>query len=303
MLTPEDERPHAAGPAPGWQENCFLMGWDDAAGAGFYLHVERLPEQGHQEVKAIVVTADELVTARAEVELGDTFAGVEVDAPYRALRLSFSGTGRTRPGRTVFVDESPGGDVAVGFDVELEAASAPVDWSALLSRMAVEGTERNHYEQGLRWSGRLHAGGRTIDAAGLAVRDHTWGARQYDGFDYAWWTPTAFDDGSFVTGVSLKLGDAWVGGSFAADGEDVRVFPVHAVEPDGAPEPAAYDRARITAGDRNLDAVVRTHVPVRYPGFGLPFVSSEAFSVVTDDAGRTGFGTVEINLREAPNGR
>jgi hypothetical protein len=232
------------------------------------------------------------------VELGDMFAGVEVDAPYRALRLSFSGTGHTRPGRTAFVDESPGGDVAVAFDVELEATSAPVDWSALLSRMGVEGTERNHYEQGLRWNGRLHAGGRTIDAEGLAVRDHTWGARQYDGFDYAWWTPTAFDDGSFVTGVSLKLGDAWVGGSFAADGEDVRVFPVHLVEPDGAPEPALYDRARITAGDRTLDAVVRTHVPVRYPGFGLPFVSSEAFSIVTDAAGRTGFGTVEINRRE-----
>jgi hypothetical protein len=294
MLCVEDEAPHAPPGVPGWQENCFLMGWDPGAGLGFYLHVERLPEADHQEVKAMVVSEAEVVAARTEVALDATFAGVEVVAPFRALQLSFSGTGRRRGGRTAFIDEGPG-HVAVAFDIELEATSAPVDWGVLLSRMAVEGTERNHYEQGLRWKGRLHADGRTIDAEGLAVRDHTWGARQYDGFDYAWWTPTALDDGTFVTGVSLKLGEAWVGGSFAADGEDVQMFLAHQVDVEGPAGPASYDRATVQAGDGTLDAVVRTHIPVRYPGFGLPFVSSEGFATVTDDRGRTGFGTVEIN--------
>lgn len=300
-LTEADEFPHAA-PAdrPGWQENCFLMGWDDDAHAGFYLHVERLPSAGHQELKVMALADGRVAWALSTLPLDDGFAGVQVRRPFEALRLDSRVTGRERDGEH-FIALRGGDLVKVGIELDLDALSAPVDWNALLEGMGVPGTERDHYEQGLRWRGDVTIGDTTVTASGLAVRDHTWGVRSYDGFERAWWTPLCFDDGTYLTGVSLDVGGESVGGSILArPGEAPSLLQGHAVSATPVDDAGGYDSAVVNAGGCVVDAAVRVHLPVPYPGFGLPFLSSEAFCQLSWE-GRTGFGTVELNRALRPD--
>lgn len=300
-ITEADEFPHPT-PAdrPGWQENCFLMGWDDEQRAGFYLHVERLPSVGHQELKVIVLLDGRVAWGLATMPLDDGFAGVQVVRPFEALRLDARLAGRERDGEH-FVALHGGSDVKLGFEVELDAVSPAVDWNALLEGMGVPGTERDHYEQGLRWRGEVTIGDATVAASGLAVRDHTWGVRSYDGFSRAWWTPMCFDDGTYLTGVSLDVGGQSVGGSIIArPGEEPALLQGHAVTASPGDDAGEYQQVVVDAGGCVVDAEARVHLPVPYPGFGLPFLSSEAFCELSWD-GQGGFGTVEINRALRPD--
>jgi hypothetical protein len=289
MLLPTDEFPHEP-PAPiprGWQENWYLLGWDAGRSAGFSLHLGRIPGEERLAAKACVLAGGEVAVASVDAPLGDGLKapGLEIEIdPFRTWRVSLdSADDRGRP---------------LGFDVVVESLLPPVDWREALASLMASGTERDHYEVGARFTGRLTlGGGGAVEARGLLVRDHTWGVRGYGALDEAWWTPMVFvePEPAYFTGVSVRYGERWIGTSIAVDAAGTRVLPSHKVEiTDGEAGPVGYRSALIHSGSTAVKASAGAHAHVPYPEWAPGFWLNDAFCTTEWD-GRRGFGIVELN--------
>jgi hypothetical protein len=283
MLAPNDEFAHQPPTPvpPGWQENWYLLGWDAEQAAGFSLHLGRIPAGDRLTAKACVLAAGETAMASIDAPLGAELKapGLEIDIdPFRTWRVSLEVDG-------------------LGFDVIVESLLPPVDWREALAAMTASGTERDHYEVGARFTGRLVLGGHTIEAHGLLVRDHTWGVRGYGALDEAWWTPMVFADPepAYFTGVSVRYGDRWIGTSIAVDSTGTRVLPAHTVEvTDGSAGSAGYGSVVVRADPAVVSATTAAHAHVPYPEWAEGFWLNDAFCTAEWD-GRRGFGIVELN--------
>ncbi|MEW6474987.1 MAG: hypothetical protein AB1679_22270 [Actinomycetota bacterium] len=295
MLSPADEFPHEP-PSPippGWQENWYLLGWDAERSAGFSLHLGRIPLEERLTAKACVLVGDagaegEVAVAVAAIDapLGAELKapGLEIDIdPFRSWRVSLDTVDR--------------GGRPLGFDVAVESLLPPVDWREALTSLMASGTERDHYEVGARFSGRLTFGATAVDAAGLLVRDHTWGVRGYGALDEAWWTPMVFadPDPAYFTGVSVRYGERWIGTGIAVDSSGRQVIPDHVVEVTGGEAGRrAYRSAVIRSGPAVVSATAAAHAHVPYPEWAEGFWLNDAFCSAEWN-GRRGFGIVELN--------
>jgi hypothetical protein len=288
MLLPTDEFAHEP-PAPippGWQENWYLLGWDDSRAAGFSLHLGRIPGQERLAAKACVLAGGEVAVASIDAPLGPELKapGLEIDIdPFRTWRVS--------------LDAADGQGRPLGFDVVVDSLLPPVDWREALASLMASGTERDHYEVGARFTGRLTMGASTVEASGLLVRDHTWGVRGYGALDEAWWTPMVFaePEPAYFTGVSVRYGDRWIGTSIAVDATGTRVLPAHeVVVTEGKAGPAGYGSVLVQAAPAVVSATVAAHAHVPYPEWAQGFWLNDAFCSAEWD-GRRGFGIVELN--------
>jgi len=305
-LTDDDEFPHTLpGAVPdGWQENYFVLGWDDDRRAGFYLHIERLAAEETVEVKAAVLTPNTIASFAHVHDLAPRLSvpglTIDVPEPFRRWRVGLHGVGaRGRaPGGFVAVDDE--GDTPIGLDLTLASGLPPVDWRAALAGLPVPGTEKDHYEVPGTWSGELAAGEDRIEASGLFLRDHTWGVRDYSTFPSAWWVPTCFEDGSlYVTGVSVQYEGRWRGVGIVADDTGTRIAPGFELEAAGHLAPEGYHATVVEmqpdGGDRiRMESTTRVHVPVHFPRFAHARFCNEAFSRVQWN-GREGFGIRELS--------
>jgi hypothetical protein len=283
MLQPIDEFAHEP-PSPipeGWQENWYLLGWDAERSAGFSLHLGRIPAEERLAAKGCVLAGGEVAVASIDAPLGAELKapGLEIDIdPFQTWRVS--------------LDHG-----SLGFDVVVESILPPVDWREALASLMASGTERDHYEVGARFRGRLTIGTSTVEASGLLVRDHTWGVRGYGALDEAWWTPMVFPDPepAYFTGVSVRYGDRWIGTSIAVDSAGTRVLPSHEVEvTDGVAGPAGYGSALIRSGAVRIGVTTGAHAHVPYPEWAEGFWLNDAFCSAEWD-GRRGVGIVELN--------
>jgi predicted secreted hydrolase len=191
----------------------------------------------------------------------------------------------------------------MAIDVEMDADLPPVDNDYGADERDASITTGRHYEQGLRFRGRLQVGDDVLDVSGLAIRDHTWGTRRLVGVDRVWWTPVAVLGAvpSFV-----RATDVWQG--------EARTSRAMFMGPDGSV--TEYHTVDVTAddltGDGPLSAWIelsggaepvraRVHGLARLPmvyleGWGeRAMVSDETFGVATLDDGTTGFAVVEWN--------
>ncbi len=283
MLAPSDEFAHEppAPVPPGWQENWYLLGWDSEQAAGFSLHLGRIPGEDWLAAKACVLAGGETAVGSIDAPLGAELKapGLEIDIdPFRTWRVSLETDG-------------------LGFDVVVESLLPPVDWREALASLMASGTERDHYEVGARFTGRLVLGGTTVEASGILVRDHTWGVRGYGALDEAWWTQMVFADPEpdYFTGVSVRYGDRWIGTSIAVDAAGTPVLPAHTVEvTDRSAGPAGYRSVVVRADPAVLAATTAAHAHVPYPEWAQGFWLNDAFCSVEWD-GRRGFGVVELN--------
>ena len=311
-LTPTDEFLHRPPePLPDrWQENYFLLGWDDDRRCGFYLHIERFIARRVIEIKAVLISGDDTASLSAEHPLTPVLEApglsVDIAEPFRTWNLHFDGRGQAGPGPGGFVAHTESGDTPMSLDVVIRSTLPPIDWNEALRDLAIPGIEHNHYELAATWEGTLEIGTHRVKASGLLVRDHTWGVRDYTTFPLAWWTPVCFEGAeAFFTGCSLLHRGRWVGVSIAsADGQTTTV-PGHVVElGEGRLDVRGYQTSTITAGGADtqpivLQAETRVHVPVRYPGFAPDYFLNDAFSVVRW-GDRKGFGTIELNSSVPP---
>lgn len=108
----------------------------------------------------------------------------------------------------------------VALDVELEALHAPFSWhdgrDGCFSWAADE-----RFEQSMRTSGTVTAGGRTVEFEGVGHRDHSWGTRDWRPLQHwKWINATAHDHSVSLHGwVSFALGDRQVNGYVNRGGE------------------------------------------------------------------------------------
>ena len=308
-LSQNDEWLHEPEAATGWQENFLFVGLDAATGTGFYLHFGRLPQLDRYDVKIAVAVGGEIVSASLSRPLEDPAkddlgcAGLEVTPvePFRRWRVRYEGAGRAGPtGGVLCVDAE--GDIPLELDVTFDALGPPLDMEEGMRMLADTGNDGGHYEQGLRWSGSARAGAAAVEAAGLGVRDHTWGVRQLAGITGVWWAPMVFD-GTELGGIKLLAGDQAVRFAFRQDGDGpirgFRHFDLDVADADHATQWRATRLHYGAAGDPgaldvNAKRVMR--LPISYSeGWGAPFISDETLCTLSLADGRTGFGIVEWN--------
>jgi hypothetical protein len=275
VLTGGDDGTHArpADAPPSWQENCFLLARDDERDVCAYLHVERLADR--VEVKAAVDVAG---TTTWHEQAGDWW--YDVDWPFERTRWAWRGG-------------------PLQLDLELSSHLEPVDHAAALAALGLPGAERDHYECVGRAVGTVAVDGDAISVDALFVRDHTWGAREYQRFGPSWWWPTCFDGGdAYAGGVAVELDGRVVGYGLVADGDGVAVGTDVAVEVEGVAEPAGYTATtiRFTPDGRApvaLTSATLRHLTTTFPAFGPDRRWNEAYSACRW-GDRTGFGVREL---------
>ncbi len=346
-LFPDDDWLHQPEAATGWQENWLFAGLDpngqQGSGTGFYVHLGRLTEFDRYDVKVAVAVGGEVVSTslsrRLEDPAKDDLAapGLEVTAvePFQTWRLRYDGTGRAGLADGLLCTDASGDD-ALHFDLTFEALGPPLDMAEGMRLLADQGNDGGHYEQGLRWHGAVRAGEAQVEAAGLAVRDHSWGVRQLAGVTGVWWAPMvvtaetpsgkstesvgnslgvraggpgealgAASEPTQLGGIKLMGGGQAVRMAFRRDGDG----PIHAsrefaVDLPDAGHAGRWESTRLHYGGPGdtgaLDVTVEPllRLPIAYPeGWGVPFVSDEMLGRVTLADGRSGFGIVEWNAR------
>ncbi len=275
MLSAADDEPHARheGAPDTWQENCFLLARDDDNDACVYLHVERLSHG--TEIKAAVDIAGSTTWAEA----GDDW-WYDVVVPFEDTRWQWRGGG-------------------LAVDLRLRSHLPAVDHAEVLVALGLPGAERDHYEAVGRVEGRITVAGSDLDVAGTFVRDHTWGAREYQRFGASWWWPTCFDGGdAYAGGVAVELGDRTVGYGLVADAAGVAAATDVSLEVDGAAAPGGYTGTTIRYSPAGREPVVLTSVTQRhlcttFPGFGPDRQWNDAYSQCRW-GDRSGFGSREL---------
>lgn len=274
-LTAADESLHArpAGAPSTWQENCFVMGYDEERDLCVYLHVEH--HQDRVDVKAAVAKD-------GDVRWVDTHDDVwpDVITPYEHLRIDWSGEG-------------------LGLDLELHSDLPAIDHGAALDAMGLPGAERDHYEAVGRLSGTVSVDGGQTPFNGVFWRDHTWGAREYAKFGASWWWPTAIDGGhAYVSGVAVELGDQIVGYGLVADEDGLGIAAAVAVDVEGDTQVGRYTAVNVSYEPEGREPVhlryeTKHHLCTTFPGFNVDRQWNDAFSSVTWGS-RSGYGSMEL---------
>jgi len=305
-----DEWLHEPEAATGWQENFLFVGLDPATGTGFYLHFGRLPQLDRYDVKLAVAVDGEFVSTSlsrplegpAKDDLGCPGLEVTPIEPFRRWRVRYEGTGQSGFSDGVLCVDS-GGEIPLQIDVTFDALGPPLDLEEGMRMLADSGNDGGHYEQGLRWSGSVRAGGARRETGGLGVRDHTWGVRQLAGITGVWWAPTVFEpagpDGvqTQLGGVKLLADEVSVTGSARQDSPGtLEASPHFDLDQPDAQHDARWTRTVLHYGDLDITAERVLRFPISYrEGWGVPFISDETLCTISLADGRTGFGIVEWN--------
>jgi hypothetical protein len=313
MVSERDEFLHTPGTEmpERWQENMMVYGWDLERAIGFFFHVQRIPWTGFTEVKAVVCEPDDGASGRAVVPMAPDamYEGLVIDEPFGRARLAFASTGTALDSPAALPALADTGSVPYAIDVELDGLAGPADWFEPLSAMAA--TESNHYQVSGAFYGTLSHGARSVEAAGLFWRDHTWGLRNYTpeehdvsdgrgGLHSSWFTPVVLDGGrTIVSGLWIRMMDGREQQFLVlSEGSQTRYFDDYAVSViEGTQEVCRYDSVRITGGDALAPIEIRLdvarHLPMWLPEHGPNSVLSEAFGTASWGA-RTGWGSAEL---------
>jgi hypothetical protein len=302
MLQPSDEFAHQPLPVTNWQENYVWHAWDPATRSGWNLHLGNISDEKYIDVRGHVIIRGN-VTACSFQEPGADCLGVtgldaDIRSPFEEHRLQFAGHGSAGPDAGGWFGRGAG-DVPFGFDVDIVSEHQAFDANAfpeMDGRVDLPGTG-NHYELGARWRGRLWSGAEEITAAGLLVRDHSWGGRVWT-WDESFWLPMVFDEGrEFVFNVLSRTGSDWFGLSVAMNGDGMaRKTDELWVRLDGPRVPRLFGSAQVLMAGDDFRERVRyeggIHLPVgrARSRVGLSDMYSAIYANGSD---RAGFSTVQ----------
>lgn len=214
-LIPSDEFRHEPEVGVNWQENYVWHAWDVDRRSGWYFHLGHIHDEGIVDVRAMVIIDGTVVSATVQASGADCLGAPGLDAnvvrPMEETRLRYEGQGHVGRDEDGFYG-ALSGDVPFSFDIEMTSRHHPVNWSPHDAIIGLDPkVAGNHYELGAQWSGKLRIGDREVEASGLLVRDHSWGARQWTkrttgGF----WAPMVFDNGRrFISGCLSLSHEGW----------------------------------------------------------------------------------------------
>ncbi|UZF55854.1 hypothetical protein [Gordonia polyisoprenivorans] len=170
---------------PGWSETMFFHVWSPENGVGVFIHCGRWPADLELWwAQTIVMLPDgELLVdrswGRAPDRRGPATGNLRVEClePHRRWRLAFDGAGEsTDLARMVSGATGAGPAVAVRFDIEITAAAPVWDMHGALGFDNLSWASF-HHTQGFIARGRIHTVDQEWLIRGVAVRDHSSGAR------------------------------------------------------------------------------------------------------------------------------
>ena len=191
MIGPGDERARS-GP-PGFHDSVLVEFCDGEREVFGLLRIARVPDAERTDLLAVMFSGAEPVLSTAEQGLPlapgweraeADVARLEVLAPLERWRAAY---------------DSP----AAGFDLELTAASAPVDFDAPPAAELARASGTHGYEQLCTVRGTARAGGQEIQLDGVGRRVHTWG-RSEPGAVAAARSVFAFAEGSGMTVAAIR---------------------------------------------------------------------------------------------------
>jgi hypothetical protein len=297
-------------PRPGnWQENMFFICWDTATVTGLVAHVQRAPASGVQAAQVAVAVDGEFASATFTGPYRSGLLVPELQArpvePWRRWTVELDGKAAAGAGPLGLLATRPGGATPGGVELTLESTLPVADFAAGLAevvaglradRRGPQMGDQQHYEQGGTWRGRLRVGDRERQAAGLFVRDHSWGIRHEHSNFRAFWTASCLDGGRlFCNAIGIPRGDEVIGIGLVADESGVRSTTMVAADFFPAPGIATYNRTTVAYGDPlglTLEAETQCHVPLPLPLSGPNRYDNNAISRVRM-GGSEGFGVME----------
>jgi hypothetical protein len=229
MIGPGDERPRS-GP-PGFHDSVLVEFCDGERDIFGLLRVSRVPDAERTELLAIMFSGAQAVLSAAEQGLAATpewgrlaagGATMEVLAPLERWRAGY-------------------GTPDAGFDLELTAASAPVDFDTPPAAELARASGTHGYEQLCTVRGTARVGTQELGLEGVGRRVHSWG-RSEPGAVRAARSVFAFAEGSGMTVAAIRPADATDHGHELIAG--------HLLS--GAVEPLALEQVRLsTVYDRS----------------------------------------------------
>jgi hypothetical protein len=163
----------------------------------------------------------------------------------------------------------------------------------------------HHYEGSGRATGTVKAKGQTFDIDALCHRDHSWGPREWKGFNgHRWIVGSLGEDLSFSGLIALttapdgKSGGV-VQGGFVTSGDGVR-FADHVdnilyLEPDGMTHRGGEATFYLADGDR-VDLKMEPINGVIFTMRDRLYMETAQLTKATDGDGRTGYAYLEASL-------
>lgn len=201
-----DERPHAPGPEPLWNESWYFDWAQPDASLGGHVRLGLYPNLGVAwywaclvgEGRPLVTVIDHEVPVPAaglEVRTEGLWAAHNLETPldHWSLGCEAFAVGVDDPAETY--GDLRGDRVPFGFDLEWETDGGPYPYPGV-----------DRYEVPCRVHGEVLVGQERIDIDGSGQRDHSWGVR--DWWTHGWsWTSSALDDGTRTHATQVARGD------------------------------------------------------------------------------------------------
>ncbi|MBL6612736.1 MAG: hypothetical protein ISP45_01855 [Reyranella sp.] len=282
QVTPEMDRRHAPdSDAATWNESWYFNFYDPQVDVGGYLRIGLLPNARVGNMWAALFVAGEEVYNRFHLDRplpeGDIETGLALDGlTLRAEKL-------LERYRLRFEDPYTG--------VHLDLL-----WSAV--HPAYNNSLRHlHLEQGARFEGTLKLRGRSWQLAGTAFRDHATGKRDWEAMGSHELMWPVFQDGTAAGLVRVRHRKGAVDTTWAWDGKAFRQPGVEELnlrtDGRGMPTGVTATLVETSGARRRIEGTVVSVCNAFFDGYRL----HECMARFTDDAGRVGYGLLEVGRR------
>ena len=234
-VDPDEERMHRPEPVPNWSEYCFLYAGDSGTDHGLSIHIGRdceAPSIFRGSV-AIFLPGDEILIAACSGRNGARYCAgagpltLTCIEPMRLWLAEFDGlVQRVRRADMMTQVASDQPTEVASFRVLFEAASPlwDLDRAGIAGSMVLvadtvpethtESNRSHHWQQVGRSRGEIRVRGAGIPISGAAVRDHTYGPRDYATLNGSGWFNGVFPDGMSFMVMATRVGDNFIRGDF-----------------------------------------------------------------------------------------
>ena len=264
-VDPGEEYMHEPQAIANWTEYCYFYGGDAQSDYGVSIHIGRdcSDPQIFRGSMAVFLPDGEMLTAMYRGRDGSKYgpgAGplrIRCIEPFKLWLAEFDGllhrVPRAQLMNDVFKDSPP--EVA-SFRVLFEAASPVWDLDKAgiahsmvlatedLSEADKQAKRSHHWQQVGRSRGEITVAGKTIHIEGAAMRDHTYGPRDYAAIVGSAWFNGVFEDGMAFMGMATRVGANYIKGGFIFrnDGSPLEIIKLlqHAPIADAGTLPGSF---------------------------------------------------------------
>jgi len=300
MIDAADEGLHLqeCDPQKNWMENMCFFGFDEAADAGFLIHVKHRPNEDIVEFRFGAKIGGQSCSYGVVHPINGTLAYPEFQlACWEPDRLwTITGQGQGWPieavGGVMGLPASRAAPLAFSIDLEWSATIPSVHWGVIHDE-STSAPGGAHYDQGGRFTGTIRIGDAEARVDALAYRDHSWGPRNFMQMKCVRYMAfVSADMRTYYDGLLMDHGDRQTGFSYTVeDGVGRRGPTPHYEVLEGEDWDNAYRKIAYTVDGRRY--VATTIWNLMLPLVPERYLSNVAMVRMDLPDGGTGFGIVE----------